>query len=220
PAPARPLDVRRRKGGLEPLRVARDHPTGDVDLLELGASEPAAAEVPGDVDGPELAPDAAGPEPGEVRVAPGRAPEIVGRDVASSLRVVADGPGEVVVAVDDRMPRQEPARVAKRGIGRDGAKGNGHERAYQTLQPPSTTRLWPVIHAPASEARRATAPFRSAGVPVRASGFERRQRSTKPGSVPGCGIWPGERQLTVIPCSASSVARARVRLTTPPLAAW
>jgi hypothetical protein len=54
-----------------------------------------------------------------------------------------------------------------------------------------------VIQAPASEARSAIAPLRSAGVPVRASGLARRQRSTNWGSVPWGGIWLGERRLTV-----------------------
>ncbi len=72
--------------------------------------------------------------------------------------------------------------LASRGlIGWPSARGP----PYQTLQPPSTTRLWPVIQAPASDASSATAPLRSAGVPVRASGLARRQRSTNSGSVPG-----------------------------------
>ena len=59
--------------------------------------------------------------------------------------------------------REEPPRAAEGGGVESGGRGGHDGSPYQTLHPPSTTRLWPVIHAPASEARSATAPFRSVG---------------------------------------------------------
>ena len=59
---------------------------------------------------------------------------------------------------------------------------------YHMVQPPSTTRLWPVIQAPAGEASRATAPLRSSGAPVRGIGWFWRNLSTISTFAPGVGI--------------------------------
>jgi hypothetical protein len=103
------------KAGSSPLGIARDHLAGDVDLLELDLREAPAGEVARDVHGPELPADAALLQPGKIRVAARRPPEVVGGDVPARRRVVPDRPREVVVAVDDRMLGEESPRVAEGG---------------------------------------------------------------------------------------------------------
>ena len=66
---------------------------------------------------PVTEPEQVHPLDEEPTPAPEREPEYV----APRRRVVPDRPGEVVVAVDDRMTSEELARMAKRGVDRGGA---------------------------------------------------------------------------------------------------
>ena len=61
-----PLDVVGRAGELERGRVLRDQAIDDVDLVERGADGVRALALDGHVDGPELAANAAVPQPGDI----------------------------------------------------------------------------------------------------------------------------------------------------------
>ena len=59
PRPERRVDVVRFQGQLEPVRVRRDHPVHQVDLLEDRGHRRVAREASWNVDRPELAADPA-----------------------------------------------------------------------------------------------------------------------------------------------------------------
>jgi hypothetical protein len=108
----RTLDVVGREREDEARRIALDHPSRDVDLLELNAREAARADLgrARDVHRPELAADAAGAQAREIRVAGRARLEIVGGDVARRLALLANHVRKIVVAVDQRMAGEDPAR--------------------------------------------------------------------------------------------------------------
>lgn len=89
----------------EHFRIGGNHPTGDVDLLEL---HPRAALVEGgNPDAPEPGGQATGPKPSQVRFVTSRLAQVVELDVALRLRVFANEPGRVVVPVNERCTPQE-----------------------------------------------------------------------------------------------------------------
>jgi hypothetical protein len=108
------------------LGVARDHLARDVDLLELEARVVLVLRLPGRVDGPELAAHVARLEAREVGGARRVPSDVVGGDVAGGLLVLADGPGQVVVAVDHGMGG-EHAQGARHG-GIVGGHGRGRDQ--------------------------------------------------------------------------------------------
>ena len=106
------LGVARDEG--ERVGIAGDHAARHLDLLELQArvarraGHGAVARVgrrvglAGDVHRPELSPHHALPQARDVRHAGRLVAEVVRHDVARVLRVVAHGPRQVVVPVDER----------------------------------------------------------------------------------------------------------------------
>ena len=101
-----------RCGEREPqvLPVIGDDLERDVDLLQLHARAAAVLhDRGGDVDGPELGSDAAGPKAGEIGVPRRGTRDVVGADVAGRVRV-PDRPGEVVVSVEQGDARQHAFR--------------------------------------------------------------------------------------------------------------
>ena len=99
PALDDPLDVVGRERQLEVVGVALDHPVDEVDLL--GDGPRGVRVLARDVDRPELGLDAPLAQPRDVglaRVEPLADVEPLERDVA----LVAEPPGEVVVAVEEQ----------------------------------------------------------------------------------------------------------------------
>ena len=87
---------------------------------------------------------------------------------------------------------------------------------YSAVQPPSTTRLEPVIKADASEARNTTAPITSSTCPIRPSlilesTLSAKALSSKYGRVSGVSMNVGAMALLRIPCGARSRAMALFR---------
>src|SRR3981189_3383141 len=79
---------------------------------------------------------------------------------------------------------------------------------------------WPVMNDDAGDANSTVMPFRSSWFPTRRSGVAATIRSPERSSVRAVmrvGKKPGQMQLTVMLCSASVAASARVKLTTAPL---
>ncbi len=118
-----PLDVGGGQRELQGLGVRRDHPAGQVDLLEHRGD----GGVPGDrgrhEDRPELGADAAGLQPrqvgvdardrlGQVDARPARAAPTAGRCARRSAGTVAAGPGPQSLAHSSRQPRGK-AEVGK-----------------------------------------------------------------------------------------------------------
>jgi hypothetical protein len=101
----------------ERLRVAHDHPAGQVDLLEHGRNSTVTGQRGRHVDGPELRPDTAGREPGQVGVQiPGRRLQVeddLARIVAVLPGPVTQRPRQVIVPVDQRKP---PEHVPRRAV--------------------------------------------------------------------------------------------------------
>ena len=126
PRPQRLLHIVRGQRPDE-LRVARDDLPRDVDLLELDPRVVLELRLARRVDGPELSAQVAGLDAREIGVAGRARAQVVGGDVARRRRALADGPGQVVVTVDDGMRREHGARVRQRGVVR-GAQRRGHEQ--------------------------------------------------------------------------------------------
>ena len=122
------LDVVRRERQREPVRVARDHPAGDVELLELHPRVAAVLHLAVDVDRPELRADLSPLEPREIGVLGRRRAEIVGGHVARVALGAADLPRQVVVAVDERRGPQQRAGMGERGVGGLRGGGCGHRQ--------------------------------------------------------------------------------------------
>ena len=95
------------------LRILGDHPSSDVDLLELIAHHVERAQIAGHVHRPELRPDHAGAEAGDVRIeaSPGR--EIIRLDVTRWGALLPDHPGQIVVCVDQGAGPKDFFRVAE-----------------------------------------------------------------------------------------------------------
>ena len=100
------------------VRILRDHPLRDVDLLELNASEPGILDVAGQVHRPELRAEHSRLEAREVGHAPGLLRQVVGVDIPRRLSVLADGPRQIVVAVDQRRGGKHAAGLGPVGRGR------------------------------------------------------------------------------------------------------
>ncbi len=108
------LHVVRGQREPERSRVTRDHPAGQVDLLEHGRDRPVTGQRDRHVDGPELRAHPAGREPGQVGV------QAVGRRVQVEDHLVqvaavlpgprAQRPRQVVVPVDQREPPEHVPR--------------------------------------------------------------------------------------------------------------
>ena len=109
------LDVVGGERQRQAVGIARDHPAGDVELLQLHLGVPAVLDLAGDVDRPELRADLALRRAGQIGVPGRRGAEVVGRHVARSLRRLADRPGQVVVPVDQRGRAEQLAGVLERG---------------------------------------------------------------------------------------------------------
>ena len=118
-----PLHLVGGRGQGQAVGIAGDDAPGEVDLLELGAGE-AAGELGRHVDRPELPAHPALAQPLEVGRAPRAHPEVVGLDVARRVRVLPDGPGQVVVPVDHGVGQEHaphplenvaPRRPRRRG---------------------------------------------------------------------------------------------------------
>ena len=119
------VHVRGRQAQGHVVRVVGHHPTGEVQLLELDHG-PGERSLPGDVDAPELAAHASRAQPREIGMAlPGSAdPQVVGIQVAGGVRVLADLPRQVVVAVDDRVPGEQGPGLGEVRI--SGCEVGGH----------------------------------------------------------------------------------------------
>ena len=122
----RPLDPVRGGDELEIIRIRRDHPPGDVELLQLYAGEARVLDVTGEIDRPELPAEMPGAHPGDVGHPAHAAADVVGRDVAGMGRVGSDLPGKIVVAVDERGPGEELVGVPEGGVG--GLRGKAATR--------------------------------------------------------------------------------------------
>ena len=122
-------DVGRGGRQRERVGIARDQPARDVDLLELRARE-AAGRLARRVHGPEHGADAAGAQARDVGLPAFRRllADVVGVDVARCVLELADGPGQVVVAVEQDRFREHFFRVIERGVG---VSGEG-QRASRT----------------------------------------------------------------------------------------
>ena len=97
-----PLHVGGGQRELQGLRVGRDHPAGQVDLLEHGGDGGVPRDRGRHEDRPELGAHPAGREPGQVGVG---ARDRFGQVHGSGP--VAQRPGQVVVPVDQREPAQQ-----------------------------------------------------------------------------------------------------------------
>ena len=116
------------EGEGEAIGVAGDQPPGDVDLLELQPRVSLLARLARDVDRPELRAHVARGQPREIGLARGARPQVVGGDIVGRLDVVADLPGEVVVAVDERGGGQDAPGAAQGGVvGGAGGDGQGED---------------------------------------------------------------------------------------------
>jgi hypothetical protein len=123
---------------LEGVGVTLRQPLHVVDLLEHRPHGVGAGDLHRDVDRPELPADPAAPQPRDVGVHRGVEPRGVGREVQlreAVLQALADLPGDVVVAVDERDPGEEAPRpleqagVRGRRGGRRGRTGGGESQA-------------------------------------------------------------------------------------------
>src|SRR5712691_2992020 len=99
-----------------------------------------------------------------------------------------------------------------------------HDLLYCATNPPSTVMVCPVTNEAASEQSQTTASAISSGCPIRPTGSLAIIRAIRSGScipcaVIGVAIYPGQTQLTRIPCCAYSNAAVFVRPTTPCLLA-
>jgi hypothetical protein len=96
-----PLDVIRGPGLLERVRIAADQPLGQVDLFERGSHRVAVREIGRHEHRPELCAHPARPQPGQVGV---RLGDPGGQLDPVQIRApqLAQGPGQVVVPVQDR----------------------------------------------------------------------------------------------------------------------
>ena len=123
------LDVGGAGGEEEGVRVGVDHPAGELDLLELGARR--VRQSRGDEDAPELARDPALAEPRDVGV-DGRA-ALAQVDPGQIARErLAQRPGQVVVAVDQRHFLEEGARPRERSVlGDERRGGGGHSKNHR-----------------------------------------------------------------------------------------
>ena len=70
-----------------------------------------------------------------------------------------------------RRARRPRTRARARGSRRSGRCGETVSSHHWIVKPPSTTIVWPVIQADASESRNATGPAMSSGSPMRRSGW-------------------------------------------------
>src|SRR5215831_15375707 len=100
----------------------------------------------------------------------------------------------------------------------------GHGLLYCATSPPSTLMACPVTNEAASEQSHTTVSATSSGVPTRPMGSLATicafcSGSLKPLAVIGVWIYPGQTQLTRIPCCAYSNAAVFVSPTTPCLLA-
>ena len=124
----RAFDVRGGERERKVARVALDDAQRNVDLLELDTREPARAGIgrARDVHRPELAAHAARAQPLDIGVARGTHVEVVGHDIPRRLATLADDHRQVVVAVDQRVPLEDLARLGNRRV--RGVGGAGAER--------------------------------------------------------------------------------------------
>ena len=114
-------DVAGAERKLEPLRIHRDEPAGDVELLELNPREARVFHFTGDVDRPELRADHSLLQPVEVGVAAGFLAQVIVGNVHRRCGVLADRPCEVVVSVDQRSGCEDFAgtsQILLGGLGR------------------------------------------------------------------------------------------------------
>ena len=119
------LDVVRRERQREAVGVPRDHPPGDVELLELHPRVAAVLHLAVDVDRPELGADLALGQTLEVGMLGRARAEVVRGHVARMSRGAADLPRQVVVAVDQRRGAEQRASVRERGVRRGRLRGGG-----------------------------------------------------------------------------------------------
>ena len=117
-------DVGGGGGERERVGIARDQPARDVDLLELRLRE-AAGRLARRVHRPEHGADTARAQARDVGLPAFRRllADVVGVDVARRILELADGPGQVVVAVEQDRLREHFLRVIERGVGMDGRRG-------------------------------------------------------------------------------------------------
>ena len=95
------------------VRVGVDHPAGELDLFELGAR--GVRQSRGDEDAPELAGHPALAQPRNVGV--DRRAALVEVDPGQIARErLAQRPGQVIVAVDQRHLLEERARPRERSV--------------------------------------------------------------------------------------------------------
>jgi hypothetical protein len=118
-------DVVRGQREAQMVGIARDHPAGDVELLELDAGIAAVLHLPVDVDRPELRPQLAGLHPSEVGMLRRRLTDIVRGHVQRMIGGATDLPGQIVVPVDQRRGPEQRTSVGQRPVGRRGLPVGG-----------------------------------------------------------------------------------------------
>ena len=134
------LDVVGGERQRQPVGIARDHPPGDVELLQLHPGVAAVLHLAGDVDRPELGrrPVPAASRARSVCLGVGCA-EVVGRHVARVALGAPDLPRQVVVAVDQRRGPEQRAGVGERGIGGLRGGGCGHRQRSEEEREETTS---------------------------------------------------------------------------------